>query len=287
MSKCLITGASGGLGQALFAHFASRYATTGLCYRNTAAGHLALDLTQPDAFTALVQDLKPELIINTVAWTDVDACDQQMAKALALNVHTALHVRQAAEQVGAKVVHISTNDVFAGSKGLYSEDETPWPVNFYSWSKYMAEQIFYGYAPSLILRVHFLAWYASGKQSFAHWLCQQLRQQQAVTLVQDQFNSPMYAGTVACWLESMLELTGLWHLGSGRHSRYECGLRLAEKMGLNTELIQPGYLQDLRFKAPRPHDVSLDTGKLQRACGLETHLEAELDALVAAAEITD
>ncbi|MBF2053612.1 MAG: SDR family oxidoreductase [Candidatus Sericytochromatia bacterium] len=287
MSKCLITGASGGLGQALYAHFAPRYATSGLCYHNHTADFLRLDLTQPGALTELVQDLRPELIINTVAWTDVDACDQQLAKALALNVHTALHVRQAAEQVGARVVHISTNDVFDGLQGLYSEADTPRPVNFYSWSKYMAEQMFYGYAPSLILRVHFLAWYASGKQSFAHWLCQQLRRQQTVTLVQDQFNSPVYAGTVAHWLESMLELTGVWHLGSGRYSRYACGVRLAEKMGLNTDLIKPGYLHDLRFKAPRPYDVSLDCQKVRQACGLETHLDAELDALVAAAEIAD
>lgn len=287
MSKCLITGASGGLGQALFAHFAPRYATTGLCHHNTAAGHLSLDLTRPEGLLELVQDLRPELIINTVAWTDVDACEQHLAKALALNVQTALNVRQAAESIGAQVVHFSTNDVFDGSQGPYREDDTPRPVNFYSWSKYMAEQMFYGYAPSLILRLHFLSWYASGKQSFAHWLCQQLRQQQPVTLVQDQFNSPIYAGTVARWLEQMLELQGVWHLGSGRHSRYECGLRLAQKMGLNTALIQPGQLQDLRFTAPRPRDVSLECRKVRAACGLETQLERELDALVAAAEITD
>lgn len=281
MSKVLITGASGGLGQAIFEHFQPRYATTGLCHTQLNSGHLPIDLTEPGPIAELLGDLRPEVVINTVALTDVDGCDRDFKRALLLNVHTALHVRQAAEAVGAKLVHISTNDVFSGEQGMYRETDLPQPVNMYAWTKYMAEQMFYRNSQALILRMTILSWFVSGKTAFSCWLVKSLEQGQSVSLLTDQFNSPLYVGTVARWLEQMLDLSGVWHLGSERFSRYASGYRLAEKLGLDTSLILPGKMEQLAYYAPRPRDVSLDCSRIAQAKGLSSSLEAELDALIA------
>lgn len=281
MSKVVITGASGGLGRAVYRHFSPRYTTTGLCHTQAESGHVAVDLTQPAPIAELLGDLKPELVIHTVGLTDVDGCDRDFAKALAINVHTALHVRQAAEAVGAKVVHVSTNDVFDGGRGMYSETDIPQPVNMYSWTKYMAEQMFYRYPSSLILRFTIMSWFVSGKTSFPTWLCNSLGAGKRVSLFTDQFNSPLYVGTVAAWIEQMADLTGIWHLGSERHSRYEAGYRLAKAMGLDVSLIDTGTVDGVALFAPRPRDVSLDCSKIKLAKGLSSTLDQEIAALVA------
>lgn len=280
VNKVLITGASGGLGRAVFQYFQARYDTVGLCHSQTNGNHLSLDLTQPEPIKELLGDLRPELVINTVGLTDVDGCDRDIRRALAVNVHTALHVRQAAEGVGAKVIHFSTNDVFDGQKGMYTETDLPQPVNMYAWTKYMAEQMFYRYANTLILRATIMSWFVSGKTSFVSWLYRSLSQGQTISLFTDQFNSPMYVATIAAWMEQMTDLTGVFHLGSERYSRYGWGVRLAEKLGFDTCLIQPGTFAQSKFLAPRPVDVSLDSSRLKAATGLSTTLEQELDTLI-------
>lgn len=279
--RILLTGASGGLGRALMNHLAPRHEVLGLAYQNQLQGLTSLDLTQPEPIQSLSQDFKPEIIVHTVGLTDVDRCDRDLQAALDINTRTTLHVRLAAEKLGAQLIHISTNDIFDGARGLYTEQDLPQPVNMYSYTKLMAEQMLYRYPKSLILRFTFLSWFASGKTTFASWLRQSLSAGKRVSLYTDQFNSPLHISTLAQWIETLFEAQGVYHLGSERRSRYQTGFALAQALGLDTSLIDQGSAVQATAYAPRPLDVSLDCSKLRRDWGLATTFEAELQKMLA------
>lgn len=276
----LITGASGGLGQALKQHFEKRFQVIGLCFQQNLPGLIRCDLRQPEAIAELVQAIKPDYIIHTVALTDVDRCESDLAMAFVLNARSTLHVRLAAEALQCPLIHVSTNDVFDGSRGMYTESDPTQPINFYAKSKVMAEELLYHYPQSLILRFTFLSWYASGKQTFASWIVNCLRQNKAITLFQDQFYSPLDISTAAEWIERLLDARGVYHLGSERRSRYQTALAIAEGLQLNTDLIQAGWSHQVKSKAPRPADVSLDCSKVKREHGLSTAFADEIAKLV-------
>lgn len=278
--RILLTGASGGLGSALYQAWQDKYTLLGLAYQHVSPGLKAIDLVQVRPIADLVKSWQPDLIVHTVGLTDVDRCDREPALAMEINVRTTLNVRLAAEAIGCKVIHISTNDVFGGQTGMYTELDRPEPINFYSETKLMAEKMFYGYANHLILRFTILSWYASGKKTFARWLVESLRAGQPVRLFQDQFNSPLYVSTLADWIEALFDAKGIYHLGSERYSRYDAGFALAQAMGLDTSLIVPGRVADLTFDAPRPLDVSLSCERVKADWGLQTSLDREIGQIL-------
>lgn len=279
--RILVTGASGGLGAELMRHWQGRHTVHGLCFQHSHPGLESIDLREPEAILHCVQRFQPELIVHTVGLTNVDQCEQDLRLALDVNTRSTLHVRLAAESLGCGLIHISTNDVFAGTQGLYREDDPALPLNWYSKTKLMAEEMLYGYPNSLILRFTLLSWYASGKTSFARWLCESLRAGRAVALFADQFNSPLYVGTLAHWIERLFDARGIYHLGSERQSRLETGRQLAAAMGLPVELIAPGWVAQAPLTAARPRDVSLDCQRVALDWGLQSTVAQEVAALVA------
>lgn len=279
--RILLTGASGGLGQALFQHLAPRHDVLGLAHSHPTPQLQSLDLRQPEPIVRLARDFRPDLILHTVGLTDVDLCDRDLEKALDINTRTTLHARLAAEAVGCKIVHISTNDVFSGAEGMYREEDIALPVNMYSHTKLMAERMLYGYANALILRFTILSWYASGKTTFAAWLRQSLSAGRRVGLYTDQFNSPLYVSTLSAWIEALFDATGVYHLGSERRSRWAAGVALAEALGLDTGLIDQTLASAAAVLAPRPLDVSLDCDKVARDYGLKTRFDQEIAKMIA------
>lgn len=279
--RILLTGASGGLGSALFERWQARHEVLGLYHSNPRPGLKQVNLAEAEPIVQLACEFQPDLVVHTVGLTDVDRCDRDLALCLDVNTRSTLHTRLAAEAVGVPIIHVSTNDVFGGDEGLYKEDALPRPVNMYSHTKAMAETMLYGYDKSLILRFTILSWYAAGKITFARWLCESLKAGREISLYTNQFNSPIYISTLADWIETLFDARGVYHLGSGRHSRWEAGVAIAKAMGLDTDLIQETHVPQESSRAPRPLDVSLDCSKIKRDFGLETTLEQEVARLLA------
>jgi len=282
VQRILIAGASGGLGKTLYHALHKRYEVLGTCFLHTQPHLQTLDLRDAEATQKLLTEFKPDLLINTVAWTDVDGCERDLRQAFALNLETALSIRLALENQNCKLIHISTNDIFSGSEGPFTEDDRPDPVNIYARTKYMAEQLFADLPTALILRFTFLSWWTSGKTSFSRWLVQSLLQGQSVKLFKDQYNAPLYVGTLVEWLEQLWHLQGVYHLGSERRSRLETGLALAQAFNLNTDLIEAVSVHDSHLYAPRPLDVSLSAEKLRLETGLSASFNTEIAKLAAA-----
>lgn len=280
----LLTGASGALGRVLGPVLqAQGHRVQGWCWQHPGPGaSVAVDLRDLQAVQWHMDRLQPELLIHTAALTDVDACEQDPDRAFAHNVTATVHLRQALGSRGVKVIHMSTNDVFDGRRGAYTETDVPQPINVYARSKYLAEQVWQDVPHVLIVRATFLAPHMQGKQGFFAWVCEHLRAQQPLRVVTDQWNAPLSVGTLSQWIAKLLEAEGICHLASERLSRYAQACAIARELGADAALITPCTRSELSavWAAPRPADVSLVQGVLAQARGLHTTFAHEITHLL-------
>ncbi|ULH15304.1 NAD(P)-dependent oxidoreductase [Deinococcus sp. KNUC1210] len=144
--KILLTGGSGRLGTEL----------QSLLNGVVAPSSAEMNLTDAASVLAMVEREQPQVIVHAAAYTNVGGAEKERAKCWAVNVEGTRHVVQAANAVGAKLVHISTDYVFSGETGNYREDDTPGPVvNYYSLTKLVAEEAARAARQHLILRTSF------------------------------------------------------------------------------------------------------------------------------------
>ncbi|MBI4161830.1 MAG: SDR family oxidoreductase [Acidobacteria bacterium] len=271
--KVFVTGLSGGLGREFLP-----YGVAGCSGSRRVGDFPVADLTRPGAAESILAEVRPDVVIHTVGWVDVDACEADPERAAAVNFQTLLHVRRCADRLGFRIVFISTNDVFRGSRGRYREEDRPDPVNVYAMTKAAAETLLR--PEDLIVRAALLAWNCNGKVSFVRWLVEALERGESPSLFRDQYTSPVTVTTLArLILERFLGERGILHVGTERRSRFEVGRGIAAALGLPAARIRPGALAAHRFLAPRPRDVSLDSDRAARRLGGPLRLEAELEVL--------
>lgn len=223
------------------------------------------DLLNPSGISDLVDEMRPDVIVHSAALTDVDRCEREKDLAYKMNVEGTRVLAAAAEKAGAFLVYISTDYVFDGLRGMYREDDTTNPVSYYGYSKLQGEQfcrgciaracVIYGSRP------------ASGKVNFALWLINSLKSGKEVRVVTDQFITPTLNTNMAGMVLEAADrnLNGIFHLaGATRISRYDYALELARVFDLETDLIVPSRMADMKWDAQRPIDSSLDTSKATR-----------------------
>lgn len=264
--RIFITGGSGLLGSKI-AEIALRehevYA--GYCHNKPEFGEpVKFDLTK-DTDLEVVYKIKPEVIIHTAALTNVDECEANKELAYKINAEGTKGVAEIAKESGSFLIYVSTDYVFSGDKGMYKEDDEPNPISHYGYTKLMGEK----YYCDCIVRpcVIYGAKPASGKVNFALWLMDKLRNKEEVKIVTDQYVTPTLNTNLAKMLLEIAEreLKGIFHLaGATRVSRYDFALRIADKFGLDKDLVIPSRMEEMKWIASRPTDSSLDTSKASR-----------------------
>jgi dTDP-4-dehydrorhamnose reductase len=190
------------------------------------APYLAMDMTNRKQVRDAVGAVNPEVIINCAAMTNVDACETEREMAWKINVGGVEHLIDAARKNSAMIVHVSSDYVFDGKSGPYSEDDRPEPISYYGKSKLASENVLKTSGlPYFIARTMVLYGYAEGvKANFALWLIKSLKEGQAVRVVDDQIGNPTLVDDLAFGLIRGMELgkIGLYHLaGRDIQSRYE------------------------------------------------------------------
>ena len=179
------------------------------------------------------------------------------------------------------LVYISTDYVFDGERGFYSEDDVPNPVNYYGLTKLLGEVAVSSSLPdnSLIVRVSGLYGYSpTGKRNFGITALEKMLKNEEVKAFTDQYLSPTYVPFLAEKLLRLVErgseINGVVHVAGERVSRYEFALLLARILGRDQELVKPTSMEELRLPARRPRDSSLDTSRAQAlGLGLPSHEE--------------
>lgn len=195
MKKILVTGCNGQLGRAIQKEYAGEveFILTDVAEQE---GIISLDITDIDAVMALVRQQKPDVIINCAALTNVDGCEKMWDTAYKINAIGPRNLSIAATAVDAKLVHVSTDYVFAGTEvAPRTEFDTPDPISAYGKTKLEGERFVEQFAKKyFILRTAWL--YGDGK-NFIKTMVRLSKTHDEVSVVCDQFGSPTSAVELA------------------------------------------------------------------------------------------
>ena len=272
----MLTGASGLLGANFLLAAADRYDIMAVAHRHpvrAGAELLAVDITDSRAVAEVVRRTRPAAIVHTAAMTGVDACEEDPAGARRLNTDATGYLATAAQAVGARFIAISTDYVFDGRKGRYTEEDPPQPLGVYAKTKLEGEVVARTCCPSAtILRTTLYGWNAQPKHSFAERVLDGAAQRNPTTAFVDMWWSPILANDLAAAIVTVLEqpTPGVFHVaGRDRCSRYEFACAVATAFGHDpATAVRSGHLRDARLKAPRPPDASLDVSRFERTFGV-------------------
>ena len=268
--KILVTGASGLLGGALLKEASKSGVTVVAGYsRNKVEGGLRMDITKSDEVERAIRRVAPDFVVHAAAFTDVDACETELLRAWEVNALGTKYVTDACDEHGAKMVYISTDYVFDGENGPYSEEDPTHPINVYGESKLAGERFAMGRPDNAVARVCVL--YGADKPNFVTWVINALRANTPINVVSDQLNTPTYVGSCARALLRLceLDLCGVYHV-SGREqiSRYAFAREIADVFQLNKKLINVTTTDTLKQQARRPMNSSLNVTKAERDLGM-------------------
>lgn len=272
MERLFITGGSGLLGSK-FPTITHDYEIITTYNENPKDNAVKLDITNEKDVLGKIESLNPDLIIHSAALTNVDYCEDHQEEAERINVQGTLNLVKACQEIGAKFIYVSTDFVFDGKKGMYSEDEETNPLNYYAKSKLKGEEhIQNSDLNYVIARVSVLyGWHTNF--NFVTWVINELKAGNPINIVTDEYNSPTYADNAA---EAILNICskdreGLYHIaGDERINRFDFAKNIAQVFELDATLVNPILSEELTRKAPRPMDSSLSVEKAQN------HLDIKL-----------
>lgn len=277
MARILVTGASGLLGANLMLTAMEQgHAVTGVActhrLRPMGFEFVQADLTRPGEAGRVLAEASPDWVVHCAALTDLDACERMPELADRVNRDAARGVAAAAASRGARLVHISTDAVFDGLRGNYTEEDTPHPINAYARSKLDGERAIADVYPSAaIVRTNLYGWNALPKCSLAEWFLENLEAGKSCKGFSDVRTTPILVNDLARVLLDLAAgtLSGVYHIAGGEClSKYEFGLRVASAFGLDGGLIRPASVDVAGLKAKRSKALCLNSGKAQAALAI-------------------
>lgn len=231
-----------------------------------------VDLGSFDALMVMLSKYQPEMVIHTAGLTSVENCEFSPTLANLVNVEMSANVALVTKQLGIKMVHISTDHLFDGTKPLLSEEIIPTPLNVYGYTKGLAEKKVLEIHPfSLVIRTNFYGWGTSYRKSFSDMIIFSLREKKQITLYSDVYYSPIYVSILISYIHTLIarEANGIFNVVSDRRiSKYEFGLILANEFNLDTTLIKEGLLAPNNNILKRPLDMSLSNQKVSTFTGM-------------------
>jgi dTDP-4-dehydrorhamnose reductase len=271
----LISGASGLLGLNLAMEAAKRYSVFGVVnehpFKTDVFKIIREDLSTASDLKDLFNQTKPDAIINCAALANVDVCESNLSLARRLNADLAGAFAVEAGRAGTPFLHISTDAVFDGQRGDYSEEDEPNPTNIYSRTKYLGELLVSNSNPAAIIaRINLFGWSMSGTRSLAEFFYNNLQAGKSTPGFTDVFFCPMLVNDLAQVLFEMLEknLSGLYHVFSPQCiSKYEFGVRIARRFGFDDRLVVPCTVEEGDLKAARSPMLTMNSNKVAAALG--------------------
>lgn len=257
--RVLITGGAGQLGRDLAAVLGPDA---------VALSHADLDVTNADMVGAAVGEYGPDAIVNAAAWTNVDGCEEDPARARLVNADGAANVARAAGD--AFVVQVSTDYVFDGrATRPYTESDATNPLSEYGRSKLLGEEaVLAGGSRAAVVRSAWL--YGTGTANFVAAILRAARTRETLNVVDDQVGSPTSTPDLARALVGLIEqgAAGVLHgVNAGECSRFAFARAIFEEAGLDPERVQPVPTSAMPRPAERPAYAALD-GVAWRAAGL-------------------
>ncbi len=296
MKRILITGSNGLLGQKLAELLLTQSGVEMLATsrgENKLAAILpqvpfaSMDVTDKAQVEEVISTFRPTHIIHTAAMTNVDQCETDHNGALLLNRDAVQYLVDACEKYNVHLVHVSTDFIFDGEDGPYSEDAEANPVNFYGETKRLAEEIVKkAKCRWAILRTVLVYGVAHdyGRTNIVLWVRDSLQAGKVIKVVTDQFRTPTLAEDLAmgCWLTAKHDAEGIYHIsGSEMLTPYDMAMQVADYFDLDNSLIDKADGNTFSQPAKRPPKTGFNISKAQEQLGYRPHTFAEGIRIVA------
>ena len=281
--RILITGSNGLLGQKLVELLLTKDDYLIATAKSTLAIDLpkgefhSLDITNPDEIQKVIQQSKPDAIINTAAMTQVDHCETEREKCWANNVTAVESLVKVCEKTKTHLIHVSTDFIFDGTRGPLDESEKPNPLSYYGESKLAAEvAIQKSNIDWAILRTVLVFGVTKdmSRSNIVLWVKKSLEEGNVINVVNDQWRTPTLAEDLAmgCYLAATKKIKGIYNIsGDEMMTPYDIAIKTADFFGLDKSLIQQTDSTKFKQPAARPPKTGFIIDKAKRELGYKPH----------------
>lgn len=277
-TKVVITGSNGLLGQNLLELLLKekeKYQIFGFSRGENRSGrtdfeYVNIDITHEDLLSSELVKAQPDFIINTAAMTNVDACENNRESCYNLNVNLVKNLTDYCVENKTHLIHLSTDFIFDGVKGNYTEEDKPNPLSYYGETKLLSEKILQNSTLDFTILRTILVYGLVNDMSRSNivlWVKESLENKKEITIVDDQYRTPTYVEdlALACKLSIDKKAKGIYNVSSSELlSVYEIANEIAIAFQLDKSLIKPISTSILNQTAPRPARTGFDLSKIKR-----------------------
>ena len=281
--RILVTGSNGLLGQKLVELLLTKddyliaTAKSKLAIDLPKGEFHSLDITNVNEIEKVIQQSKPDAIINTAAMTQVDHCETEREKCWANNVTAVESLVKVCEKTKTQLIHVSTDFIFDGTRGPLDESEKPNPLSYYGESKLAAEvAIQKSNIDWAILRTVLVFGVTKdmSRSNIVLWVKKSLEEGKVINVVNDQWRTPTLAEDLAmgCYLAATKKIKGIYNIsGDEMMTPYDIAIKTADFFGLDKSLIQQTDSTKFKQPAARPPKTGFIIDKAKRELGYKPH----------------
>lgn len=263
--KVAIIGSTGKVGEAIVNYLYENtdwelmlFSSTHRSEKNDNGKHLIpIDYSDCNSLTNKFRSLHPDIIINTAAMTNVDDCETDRNGAWLMNVDFVDCVAKVSNELDSKLIHISTDYIFDGNNGPYHEFDSPNPISWYGYTKFIGETKTEIEGLNVcVLRTNVVYGNSTyGKSDFVKWVVNELRNGRKIKIVTDQYSNPTLTDDIALAVYKVIRLdkTGIYNIGGSEYcDRYSFAKKIAKSFELDCSLIHTIQTKELNQPAERP-----------------------------------
>lgn len=276
MKKILIIGGTSLLGNQLILDLQKDFDLTATYHKNKINEKLSvetvsLNIRDNVSIKKIITSSYYDFVLHCVSQGDVDYCEKNKKEAWKINVLATKHIADVCYRQKTRLVYFSTNAIYDGVAGNYSEDSRTKPINYYGKTKLLGENMVKKSGVSyIILRLNTMfGWNTLGqRENPAVWIIKNLKNSKKIKVVDDVYNNHLWVGFVSKIIRKVLKNwpnNEVFNIaGSECISRYEFALKVAKIFNLNPKFISQAKSTNFLFLAPRPKDTCFKTNKMFR-----------------------
>ena len=223
-----------------------------------------------------LEDEKFDIIIHSAALTDINLCESNKKLADKLNIDASAEIAKLAKASNAKLFYISTDSVFNGKEGNYSETEIPAPLNYYAFTKFAGELKVLEFCEKncLIVRTNIYGLNQPFRNTIAEWALKEWANNKQINGFEDVYFNALYTGQLAEILKNLIELNvneKILNVGSSEFiSKYDFLNKLRLKFGFENSLLNKSNSSNFIRKIRRPLNTTLNLSKLEKIVDVPT-----------------